>query len=260
MNSIDLTVPTSWSELTQEQLDFLLRMITDVNAFNADRSFYAADEYSVFTTAQVATYCLFRWNGITVVSPYNDGWLIAHGGHEYVISPGDIVAAAAALDWIKDLPEVPVRLENINGANAVDAALDDDFSFDDWLACEALWQGYQAMKDNELLRQMAEILYRKPDIVLLDHEYLSIFYWWASLKTMCNRRYSNFFQSVAAGTAPEISQDILRRNMDAQIRALTKGDITKEERILSMPAHRALTELDALAREYEELNRKYSKK
>ncbi len=48
--------------------------------------------------------------------------------------------------------------------------------------------------------------------------------------------------------------------MDAQIRALTKGDITKEEHILSLPAHRALTELDALAREYDELNRKYPQK
>ena len=38
------------------------------------------------------------------------------------------------------------------------------------------------------------------------------------------------------------------------------GDITKEETILAMPVHRALTELDALAREFDELNRKYPSK
>ena len=51
--------------------------------------------------------------------------------------------------------------------------------------------------------------------------------------------------------------DGLRRNVDAQIRALTKGDITKEPTVLAMDAFRAITELDALAREYDELNKKY---
>lgn len=51
----------------------------------------------------------------------------------------------------------------------------------------------------------------------------------------------------------------LQDSMDAQIRALTKGDITKERDILNMDTWRALTELDALAREYEEINRKYGK-
>jgi hypothetical protein len=45
--------------------------------------------------------------------------------------------------------------------------------------------------------------------------------------------------------------------MKAQIRALTKGDITKESTVLKMDTWRALTELDALAREYDEFNRKY---
>ena len=48
--------------------------------------------------------------------------------------------------------------------------------------------------------------------------------------------------------------------MDSQIRALTKGDITKEDAVLSMPCHRALTELDALAREYDDLRTKYPNK
>ena len=43
--------------------------------------------------------------------------------------------------------------------------------------------------------------------------------------------------------------------MDTQIRALTKGDITKEREVLQMDVHRALTELDAQAKEYEELKR-----
>ena len=49
----------------------------------------------------------------------------------------------------------------------------------------------------------------------------------------------------------------MRHNIDTQIRALTKGDITKESEILALNALRALTELDAQAREYDELQKKY---
>jgi hypothetical protein len=53
---------------------------------------------------------------------------------------------------------------------------------------------------------------------------------------------------------------MLQDVVDSQLRALTKGDITKEKEILAMDTWRALTELNALAREYEELNQKYPQK
>jgi hypothetical protein len=48
--------------------------------------------------------------------------------------------------------------------------------------------------------------------------------------------------------------------VNAQIRALTKGDVTKEKEVLALDTWRALTELDALAREYQEINTKYPHK
>lgn len=260
MAALKLTVPVSWEKLSQDQLDFLLRTIASVNRVNINKPFRSIDDFSAQTAAQVATYCLFRWNGLTVVTPYADDWLVAHEGQEFRVRGADIAAATVALEWINELPAEPVRLDSIDGATAVAAELDDSFSFDDWLACEALWQGYQVVKSEQFLQQMAEVLYRKPGIKLQEHETLSIFYWWAGLKNHCNRLYPNFFQPADPATAVEPDRDMLRRNMDAQIRALTKGDITKEEHILSLPAHRALTELDALAREYDELNRKYPQK
>ena len=47
----------------------------------------------------------------------------------------------------------------------------------------------------------------------------------------------------------------LQEAMDAQIRALTKGDVTKEAEVLQLDTWRALTELNAQAKEYEELRR-----
>ena len=260
MDSLYLTAPGSWEELSRDQLDFLLRTIAKVNRVNINRHFRSIDDFSAQTAAQVAVYCLFKWNDVKVVTPYADSWLIAHGGREILIRASDLAAATTALAWVAELPASPVRLDSIDGAEAVDAELDDSFSFDDWLTCEALWQGYQVAKSDKMLQQMAEVLYRKSGIKLEEHESLSIFYWWAGLKAFCNKLYPNFFQPAGQVTAVEPDHDMLRRNMDSQIRALTKGDITKETLILSMPAHRALTELDALAKEYDELNRRYPTK
>ena len=260
MARLDLSVPKAWHELSQEQLAFLLRTIASVNRANNGRPFRSAEDFAAFSSAQVATYCLLRWNGLSIVTPYGDNWLVGHEGKEYIVSAADLTAATSFLSWINELPDAPVRLDRVDGAEAVDASLNDGFSFDDWLSCEALWQGYQVTTNNEFLRRMAEILYRKPGIKPAEHEILGIFYWWAGVKTECNRLYPHFFQPAAPGASAELTQDMARRNMDAQIRALTKGDITKEEQILAMPAHRALTELDALAREYEDLNRKYGSK
>ena len=47
----------------------------------------------------------------------------------------------------------------------------------------------------------------------------------------------------------------LQESMDAQIRALTKGDVTKEAEVLQLDTWRALTELNAQAKEYEELRK-----
>lgn len=259
--TLNLQSPTSWSELTQDQLTYLLKAIAVVNRDTIGHSFRSKEDYSAQVAAQVAIRCLFHWNNVRVVTPYADAWLLDHEGIEYLVSPGDLAAATSMVSWISRLPEDPVRLDSIDGAVAVSADIEEDLSFDDYLACEALWQVWQTSQTDSLLRDMAAILYRKENIVLKDFEYLSIFYWWAGLKNMLSGRYPNFFQvSPVESAIPHVDELTLRRSMDSQIRALTKGDITKESTILSLPAIRALTELDALAREYEELNRKYPAK
>lgn len=258
--TLNLQSPTSWSELTQDQLTYLLKAIAVVNRDTIGHSFRSKEDYSAQVAAQVAVRCLFHWNNVRVVTPYADAWLLDHEGIEYLVSPGDLAAATSMVSWISRLPEDPVRLDSIDGAVAVSSDIEEDLSFDDYLACEALWQVWQTSQTDSLLRDMAAILYRKENIVLKDFEYLSIFYWWAGLKNMLSGRYPNFFQVSPVSAIPHVDELTLRRSMDSQIRALTKGDITKESTILSLPAIRALTELDALAREYEELNRKYPAK
>lgn len=257
---VDVTVPASWADLSQHQLRKLFEVMVAVQKSNQHVPFRDEDDFSAQTAAQVATLVFFEWSGLEVICKYADGYLVRHGEHEFTLSAEIIAAAIAPLSWSKELPQVPVRLDSINGAHAVPADISEGFTFDSWLACENHWQAYQLSQDTQWLQKMAEILYNKEGIRLDPAESLSIFYWWASLKTMVSEMFPSFFKPTGSEDATEVTLDSLRRNVDAQIRALTKGDITKENEILSMEAIRALTELDAQAREYEELNRKYPKK
>ena len=140
--------------------------------------------------------------------------------------------------------------------------------FEVFIICDNLYQGYLATKQDNLLDEMAAHLYDTSKIKLTATERVSVFYWFASLKGFLARVFKHFFQPVSNASVDngnmfeqEQSQyEILQNAVNAQIRALTKGDITKEKEVLSLDTWRALTELDCQAKEYEEINRKYPSK
>lgn len=259
--TVNVSVPTSWAELSQEQLRFLLCAMVAVNFSNKNVGYRSQEDYALQTSAQVQTLCFFKWSGLTVICPYDKGYLVKSGDKEFMISAETVAAALTHLSWTKEVPHEPVRLEIVDGATAIPADISSGLSFDSWLACETLWQRYQIKPDDALLRQMAEILYNKENIKMNAAETLGIFYWWAGVKNLVSALFPNFFKKVGGDSESEPpGYDEMRRNIDAQIRALTKGDITKERDILALEAMRALTELDAQAREYDEIRKKYPAK
>lgn len=255
---IDVSIPKGWAELSQQQLRFLLATMVRVNRDNKNVGFRSREDYAAQSAAQVRTLCFLEWSGLKVICRYGNGWLVKSDKTEFELSAEVLTDAASHLSWTKDVPPSPVRLEVVDGAHAIPADISSGLSFDSWLACETLWQRYQAGPDDALLRQMAEILYNKENIKMDAAESLGIFYWWAAVKDMVSNLFPNFFKKVDADGEPQpLLYDEMRRNMDAQIRALTKGDVTKEHEILALDALRALTELDAQAREYDEIRKKY---
>jgi hypothetical protein len=137
-----------------------------------------------------------------------------------------------------------------------------------FIICDNLYQGYLATKQDNLLDEMAAHLYGTQRIRLTEAERVSVFYWFASLKTFFARVFKHFFQPVTGASGDDGNMfeqqqsqyEQLQNAVNAQIRALTKGDVTKEQQVLSLDTWRALTELDCQAREYEELERKYPSK
>lgn len=247
--TIDIKLPTRWEELTQKQLRYLFNLI--------------AQGYSI---DEVKAFCLFRWNKITILHRYGDnGYMCKKGKERFVLTALQVAQAIAAFDWIKTLPATPIRLERIGRLRAIAA----DFQgvpFETFIICDNLYQGYLATKQDEILDQMAVHLYGSPNVKPCAKERVCIFYWFASLKEMFARQFKHFFQPVTADNGgnmigQEKSQyELLNESVNAQIRALTKGDVTKEKEVLAIDTWRALTELDALAKEYEDFNRKYPQK
>lgn len=260
MRTINLEYPTDWAELDQRELFALLWCISDCQKLNQHTPFLDADDYSTQTWAMIATRRIFARNNVLVYSPYADGYLIKFRKRKYYITPEQVAALLDSVKWIREIPSYPVRLDHVGRFDAISEDLT-GLPFGKWLEIENLWQGYNATKDESLLRSIGEILY--PGIsgdLFSDAELLGVFYWIASIKNMFAKRFPSFFKPAGGeGDGVTVSFEMLQRNADAQIRALTKGDVTKEDQIYDTDVSRALTELDAQAKEYEELTKKYGK-
>ena len=243
--SINFQVPQGWHELGDKQLRYVYQLLA---------SDFSADE--------IKTLCLLQWSDTKVIGKQPSGaYLLRKGKTLFEATPLTIAELLPALDWLASLPNVPVRMSKINRRDALMA----DFSevpFETFIICDNLYQGYLQTQNDELLDQLGATLYGK-SMTFKPYERINIFYWFAALKDTFSRKFPDFFQPIDAATGGNLlgsSVASVEDAMNAQIRALTKGDVTKEREVLALDTHRALTELNAQAREYKELNAKTASK
>ena len=241
-NILDVTLPTSWGELSDEQL----RIVYDTLSVEA-------------SAAGIAGILFFALSGLSLKGSDNGYYIISDGERLMRIDVDDLGILIRTLEWVNKLPERPVRLSDIGESQAVNADLS-GVPFDVYLYCDNLYQGYLMTKNAELLTQMLAKLYKPSPTSVGDAEQTMMFYWWASLKEHLSKMFPNFFGGSSDNLLGNVATPAtVRASMNNQIRALTKGDITKEAQVLDMDVWRALTELDAQAKEYDELKRLYKK-
>ena len=211
---IDLVVPQGWHELSDKQLRYVYQLL-------------AGD----FATDEIRTLCLLQWTGTKVIGRQESGsYLLKKGIILFEVTPLTLAELLPHLEWLGSIPTTPVRISKINRQ----AALPADFSevpFETFIICDNLYQGYLQTHNDELLDELGATLYGKP-MTFKPYERINIFYWFAALKDAFSRKYSDFFQPIAdAATDGNLlgsSAPSVEDAMNAQIRALTKGDVTKE--------------------------------
>ena len=234
---LNISLPKSWSELSDTQLRYVFRL------FSKD-----------YSLSQIKGLCLLKWGDLQVVSRHGGVYLVRCNGKVLPLTSLQITEASVALAWLADVPSYPVRLSRIGFHRAVRADLQ-DVSFEDYLCLDNLYQGYLQTERKALLWDMAKILYRYKYIRLNPIEEISIFYWFTSVKKMFANMFRHFYKSVEGSEAYLPSMQQLQDSMNTQIRALTGGDITKEREVLAMDCWRALVELEAKAKDYDELKK-----
>lgn len=246
----DISLPTDWNQLTDRQLTFLFGQL--------------AMRRPAF---DVETRCLIKWANLIIIDQLDDGQFIVrrkrqpfsriHKQKPVLLTAKQIFNASRMLAFIEDLPKVPIRIACIG----IHRALPADFMevpFEKYLYCDNLYQGYLQTKSEDILTEMAQVLYDGRHVHPNTAQRVSVFYWFPALKAFFSRKFHHFLQPIATTTntsnllQSQTTAEKIEESMNAQIRALTKGVITKEKQILSLDTWRALTELDAKAHDAEE--------
>lgn len=246
IRKINLTFPDGWENLSDAKLKFIFKLLSK--------------NYSILDIIIIA---LFRWNKVRVLARKGDGSYILKSKLKdfnglFEVSPLQLGECISLIDWIHDVPQYPVRVSRFGCVKALPA----DFMgvpFESFIIAENLYQGYMSTHQEDFLDQLAYILYPSRFNMLPSVSpwmRINVFYWFCSLKSFFSKKFSEFFVPAQPGSFPPSPEDA----MNAQIRALTKGDVTKEKEILQLDTWRALEELNAQAREYREFNQKYNKK
>lgn len=159
------------------------------------------------------------------------------------------------LNWMDDPGEMPMRLDTLHGAEALPVRLH-GVPFTNYLQCENCYQGILQSQKEEAVQHLATLLYPGLREKLAVWEQLLVIQWWAQLKAMFAALFPHLFKPSGATVGTPDMMEV----MNNQIRALTGGDVTKEEEILNIDTWRALTELDAKAKEADEFNQKMKMK
>ena len=246
-SGLELHAPQSWKEMTQDQLRYVFFLLTTFP-----------------NMITVKTYMFLRFTGLKVVKKIPGGVrcaLMSDKHHqEFNIATWQIQSLLHQFDYIDSYDGMGVRLESIQGYHAVDVLLH-GLPFVDYLNCEIIYQGFLQTRDDKRLDALARILYRDDnddapeELKLAPEERMGTFIWYTSVKLAMSKAFPHFFKPSKGEGAPKLME-----MTNAQLRALTDGDVTKEEMVEELDCWRCLTELDAKAREAEEFERKYGNK
>lgn len=248
---MSFTVPSSWDELTQEQLRYVLRLLRLYSG--------RPDGQERIKMATLLWFCGFK-----VYGRVDAGWLcrMRRDKRVFILAPSLLPDLLRSVDWVTRPEEMTVRIERMGRYHALDFELH-DLTFGRYIEADNYYQSFLLTHDSNCLRELAIRLYDIPDDasvpLMREEELMGCFLWFAAAKNVLARWFPHFLKP--ASSEESLSQTMLADNARAQIRLLTKGDVTKQDYIMNnTDTWTALAELDAQAKEAEEIERRYGKK
>lgn len=241
-HAVDITLPQGWPELSQVELQ-------RVYALSA-----------IYDSASLPVAVFAALTGMRIVRELEEGFLLLFRYRRKrarcVVTPEAMASVLKELDWLFEPGRTPVRLEMMRGARAVDAQLH-NVQFGVWLRLENLYQSFVDSRRPEILLSIASLLYpglklRKGGLTAAEQ--MNVLNWMVQIKNLFAGQFSHLF-----GASGGVGQPSMLEIMNNEIRALTGGDVTREDIVLECDVWRALTELDYKAKEAKDFNREMEK-
>lgn len=176
------------------------------------------------------------------------------------ISAAEILSLLKNFDFIDSFTDFrPLQVASDLQLLAVNSLLH-EISFYDYLNIEKNYQLFMLKQEDRFLLKMAHLMYRTAGgssdetANFEPYELLGVFMWFSSVKEYFAANFPHFFRPAKEGG--ELRREDILPAMQAQIRALTDGDVTKLQAVYNTDCWAALTELDNKAREAEEFKKR----
>lgn len=239
-NVLSITLPRSWQEVDDDGKLFIFKIM--MNGHSPE---------------QIKTYALMRFANVCIVERTDKGWLVAvkTAGRFFRVrtlwKTWQVASWMHQLDWITE-HVFPVPVQVAFSEDAPDPTLA-GVPFQKYLIAENYYQGYLHTKDDKYIVLLAKLFYPKKRR-WTDVQLFSVFFWWFSFKIWAQEQFPYFFTRIETTEEQPEAVDMVKV-MDAQIRILTGGDITKEDIVFNSDTRRALTELNEKAREAKEMKK-----
>jgi hypothetical protein len=241
--SLDFSLPTCWADLNDDDLALVFRC-------KARR----------VAPHEVKLSALMGLTGLRVLHREGNQWQCSVrvvGKRERLHFSLNAVLFDGLLDslnWLDEPGDSPVRCETLHGTVALPAKMH-GVDFGTYLQCENCYQGILQSQNEAAVVHLCTLLYPGSRGKFSMWEQLMVIQWWTQVKGMFAQQMPHFFRRCDGESGGVDMMAV----MNTQIRALTGGDVTKESEILAIDTWRALTELDAKAKESEEFNAKMMK-
>lgn len=252
MKKLNLKVPHSYSELKPEQLEYIAGLFLDPG-----------------NKVQMLLRAFIYLSGLKVIKKKSEKdkkttwyWVQKDKQEPTMVSGSDLVTAANHVKWILDLDNI-ILLPRIGSYKAVDHRMYNG-TLDQYLMIENYFEAYQVKKDELFLDCLMAVIYQAPWQKYQSAKIRSrsaafskmpaakkqtVILWILSFRKYLKEAYPYLYSSGG-------SSGNMRDNIQMILRGLNKGDITKNSILLDKPVHDALAELNAMARDAKEYDKK----
>lgn len=262
----DFHAPSSWQELTQPQLRYVLSVLSTFQDHTVVKCYlltrFCGIKVHKHTRTGWKCSCLCRATApVPSRNPKSNKSVRKQAREVFYITDAEILSLLKNFDFIDTFTEY-YPLEHVKTYTASDRLLI-RAKFEHYLMAEKYYQLFMIHQKDEFLQKMGHYLYltENGDVdetaVFEPYELLNMFMWFSCIKGYLAANFPHFFKPASDGG--ELKHEDIMPAIQAQIRALTDGDITKMQAVLDSKCWDALTELDNKAREAEEFKEKQNK-